>query len=319
MLPRGTTLTSPGLLDRIAAALDVALNGRGFPRGERADGGDALIRRWVRDRTWKRDIVDVVYRRGRTQLAIDVSVDVPADGRHISIDGTNVGYLVGRPDGYPLPRGWFRTWKLRRFLDRIDRDTRAAVDWFDEYDSPRHALKKLQSPERNGCRVDSDPHRAVVVFLESVRDAYPSRRELIEAFVRHVPSVFEPLAERHSLVLRAIEPRLFVLESDKVRVRVRFGSGHEPDVNVLLGPASGREPGHDDRNPDIFSLSVIGNTLTGQQVFEPQKVATPQDIRRALDIGASVLERDCAAILRGDLSIWPQLRRSVDAQPSAAK
>ena len=310
-------MTSPGLLDRIAAALDVALSGRGFPPGERADAGDALIRRWVRDCTWKRDIVDVVYRRGRTQLSINVSVEVPAAGRHISIDGTNVGDLAGRPDGYPLPRGLFRTWKLRRFVERIDRDTRAAVDWFDEYDSPRHALTKLQSSARNGCRVDSDPHRAIVAFLESVRDVYPSRRDLIEAFVRQVPSVFGPVAERHGLALRAIEPRLFVLESDTVRVRVRFGSGHEPDVNVLLGPASGREPGHDDRSPDIFGLSVIGKTLTDQQGFEPLKVATPQDIRRALDTGARVLERDCAGILGGDLSIWPRLRRSVDAQPGA--
>jgi hypothetical protein len=303
-------LTSPGLLDRIAAALDVALSGRGFPPGVRADAGDALIRRWVRDCLWKRDIVDVVYRRGRTQLGINVSVDVPAAGRHITIDGTNVGYLAGRPDGYLLPRGLFRTWKLRRFLNRIDRDTRAALEWFDEYDSPRHALTQLQSPERNGCRVDSDPHRAIVTFLESVRDVYPSRRDLIEAFVRDVPSVFGPVAERHGVALRAIEPRLFVLESDTVRVHVRFGSGHEPEVNVLLGPTSGRDPGHDDRSPDIFGLSVIGKTLTDQHVFEPQKVSTPQDVRRALDTGASVLERHCAAILRGDLSIWPQLRRS---------
>jgi hypothetical protein len=127
---------------------------------------------------------------------------------------------------------------------------------------------------------------------------------LIEVFVRHVPAVFGPVAERYGLALHAIEPRLFVLESDAVRVHVRFGSGHEPDVNVLLGPASGRAPGYDDRNPDIFGLSVIGTTLTDQQGFEPQKVATPRDSRRVLDIGASVLERDCAAILRGDLSIW---------------
>jgi hypothetical protein len=303
-------LTSPGLLDRIAAVLDIALRNRGFPRGERADAGDALIRRWVRDGTWKRDIVDVVYRRGRTQLTISVSVAVPAAGRYVSVDGTDVGYLAGRSGGYRLPDGWFRTWKLRRFLDRIDRDTRVAVDWFDEYDSPRQALTKLQSPERNGCRVDSDPHRAVVAFLESLRDAYPSRRELISAFVRDAPAVFGPVAARHGLALRAIEPRLFVLESDKVCVRVRFGSGHEADVNVLIGPASDREPGYDDRNPDIFGLGVIGQTLTDQQAFEPHKVATPQDVRRALDTGASVLGRDCATILRGDLSIWPQLHRN---------
>ena len=102
---RTTTVTSPGLLDRMAAALDIALSGRGFPPGERADAGDALIRRWVRDCTWKRDIVEVAYRRGRTQLSINVSVEVPAAGRHIGVDGTNVGYLAGRPDGYPLPRG----------------------------------------------------------------------------------------------------------------------------------------------------------------------------------------------------------------------
>ena len=302
-------MTSPGLLDRIAAALDVALSG-GFPPGERADVGDALIRRWVRDCMWKLDIVDVVYTRGRTQLSINVSVDVPAAGRHISIDGTNVGYLVGRPDGYPLPRGLFRTWKLRRFLDRIDQDTRAAVDWFDEYNSPRRALTKLQSPERNGCRVDSNPHRAIVAFLESVRRVSVTTRP--DRGVR--PACSLRIRARGGAprpgVARAIEPRLFVLESDTVRVHVRFGSGHEPDVNVLLGPASGREPGHDDRSPDIFGLGVIGKTLTDQQVFEPQQVATPQDIRRALDTGASVLERDCAAILGGDLSIWPQLRRS---------
>jgi hypothetical protein len=117
-------LRSSGLLDEIAAVLDVALNGRGFGHAARADAGDALIRPWVRDSTWKRDIVDVVYRRGRTHLTIGLSVDVPAAGRHVSIDGTNAGYLSGRPGDYSLPRGWFRAWKQRRFLDRIDRDVR---------------------------------------------------------------------------------------------------------------------------------------------------------------------------------------------------
>ena len=150
-------------------------------------------------------------------------------------------------------------------------------------------------------------------------DTCRREREAVNAKTRHVPSVFGSVAERHGLALRAIEPRLFVLESGKVRVRVRFGSGHEPDVNVLLGPASDREPEYDDRNPDIFGLCVIGKTLADQQAFEPRKVATPEDIRRALDTGASVLERDCAAILRGDLSIWPQRRRSPDAQPSPGR
>ena len=73
-------MTSLGLLDRIAAVLDVALSGRGFPRGESAEAGDALIRRWLRDCGWKRDVVDVVYRRGRTELTINLGVDVPASG-----------------------------------------------------------------------------------------------------------------------------------------------------------------------------------------------------------------------------------------------
>ena len=282
----GTTLTSPGLLDQITSVLDVALSGRGFPRGERADAGDALVRRWTRDHTWKRDIVDVVYRRGRTHLTIGVSVEVPAAGRYVPVDGTNVGYLAGAPIEYPLPRGWFRTWKLGRLLNRIDRETRVAVDWFDEYDSPRQTLQKLHSPERNGCRIGSDPHREIVTYLESLGDAYPSRRELIDAFARDVPLVFGPLAARHGLTLRQIEPRLFVLESEKVRVRVRFGSGHEPDVHVLLGPTSDRAPGYDDRDPDIIGLP-----------FEPQKVSTPHDVRRVIEIGAQVLERDYSAIL----------------------
>jgi hypothetical protein len=273
-------LRSPGLLDEIASVLDVALSGRGFGYGERADAGDALIRRWVRDVTWKRDIVDVVYRRGRTHLTIGVSVEVPAAGRHVSIDGTNAGYLSGRPDGYPLPHGWFRVWKRRRFLDRIDRDVRAAVDWFDGYDSPREALKKLQSPERNGCRIDSDPHRAVVAFLESLGNAHPSRPELIDAFSRHVPSLFGSVAERHGLTVREIERRLFVLESDNVRVSVRFGSGHQPDVSVFIGPGSGRTPRYDDRSHDASGLA-----------FEPQSVATAEDVRHALEAAARAVER----------------------------
>jgi hypothetical protein len=250
------------LLDQIAAVLDVALSGRGFPPAERTDAGDALVRRWVRDSAWKRDIVDVVYRRGRTYLTIGVSVEVPADGRHVSIDGTNVGYLVGRPGGYPLPHGWFRTWKRRRFLDRIDRDARAAVDWFDKYDSPRYALKNLQSTERHGDRVDSEPHREVVAFLKHLGNAHPSRRELIESFVKH----------------------------------------------VLVGPASGQNPDDDDRSPQIFGLGVICKALTGLETFEAQKVASPQDVHRALETAGRALEQDCAPILRGDLSIWTQLR-----------
>jgi hypothetical protein len=172
------------------------------------------------------------------------------------------------------------------------------VDWFDKYDSPRYALRNLQSSERNGCRVDSDPHREVVAFLKHLGDAHPSRRELIEAFVQHVPLVFGSVAERHGLTLCEIEPRLFILESAKVRVRVRFGSGHESDVNVLVGPASGQNPDDDDRSPQIFGLGVICKALTGLETFEPQKVASPQEVHRTLETAGRALEQDCAPILR---------------------
>jgi hypothetical protein len=69
--------------------------------------------------------------------------------------------------------------------------------------------------------------------------------------------------------------------------------------------------------PMCPALSVVGKALKGQQGFEPQKVATLEDIRRALQTAASAPERDCAAILRGDLSIWPGLRRIACEQSSA--
>ena len=98
-------------------------------------------------------------------------------------------------------------------------------------------------------------------------------------------------------------PRLFVVESTAVRVRVRFGSGHEPDVNVLLGPATDREAGYDDRDFDILGLGVLSERQTYNQTFTPRTVASPEDVRRVLEDAARVLERDCAAILRGDRSI----------------
>src|SRR5262249_6889311 len=121
---------SPELLDQIGDALEVELKARGFSSGERADSADTFIRRWVRDCTWKRDLVDLVYGGDRTRLTVKMSVEVPASGRHVRIDGTNAGDVAGRVSEYSIPDGWFRTLKLRQLADEIARDARAAVAWF---------------------------------------------------------------------------------------------------------------------------------------------------------------------------------------------
>lgn len=296
----------PPLIDTLAAALDGALSGRLFSRVPRTDAGDGRLEcsiRWVRAVSWKRDVVELVYRRGRAQVFLNLYVDVPADGRDVVIDGTTVDFVVGRRDGYRVPHGLFRAWKRRRLGFRVDRDTRLAVDWFDEYDNPRRALQRLQAAERNGCSIGTDPHRAVFAFLESLGDRHPSRRELTEAFAREIPRAFGPLAERRGLRLREIEPPLFTLESDSRRVRIRFGSGHVPDVNILVGPASASPAGYDDRDPDIVGLQVVLKALAGSDdSYEPQPVSTVEDVRRELARAADLVERFYGPIFHGRLT-----------------
>jgi hypothetical protein len=306
------------LIETLGSTLDFALGGRGFTRSERIVAGDAFIERLVRTPGWKRDVVDLVYRRGRSRVFVNLAVEIPAEarvqraepGRHVIVDGTNVPFVVGRrDDGYELPRGLFWAWKRRWLIFRIDRDTRIAVDWFNGYDSPRRALQRLRGADRNGCGVGTDVHRATVAFLESLGDEYPSRRELIEAVGREVAARFGPLAERHGLRLREIEPRLFTVESSHVRVRIRFGSGHVPDVDIRIGPASAKPVFYDDIDTDLFGLEVVLQALTGSDnLYDPQPLKTFDDVRREIGMAADLLERFCGRILEGDLSLWTKLR-----------
>ena len=140
-------------------------------------------------------------------------------------------------------------------------------------------------------------------------DAAASRADLFEAFRGQVPDAFADLARRHGLALGPAEDDSFVLESPRCRVRVRFGSGHVPDLNVTLSPPAGQSgPGEHE-----FGLGpVLEATADPRVAYAPRPLGSPEDVRRELERAVSLLESHCAPVLGGDFTAWPALRRMVE-------
>ena len=103
------------------------------------------------------------------QLTLNVTVSIPLaePGEEVTIDGTPVAYLSGKPRGYRLPSAFLR-FRGPRTVDKIVRDTEKALEWFRAYDTPQNCLRRLLSEDRNGVRVGTPEHRKVVEYLSQL-------------------------------------------------------------------------------------------------------------------------------------------------------
>ena len=136
-----------------------------------------------------------------------------------------------------------------------------------------------------------------------------TREELLAAFRDETPRAFGDLARRYGFVLRPAEDDSFVLESPASRVRVRFGTGHVPDLNVLLSPpaADGRSGG-----PEFGLGPVLEVTADPRVAYAPRPLQTREDVREELERAAALLETHGVPILRGDFTAWPALGRMAE-------
>ena len=134
--------------------------------------------------------------------------------------------------------------------------------------------------------------------------------ELLAAFGREVPPVFGGVAPEHGLALRRVGPGLFVLESARCRVKIRYGSGHLPDVDLTLSPASTKPPDYDRVGEDEYGLGLVLESFDDPAVsFAPRPLRRAEDVRPELERAAQMLRRHCAPILAGDFSRWPALAK----------
>ena len=132
-----------------------------------------------------------------------------------------------------------------------------------------------------------------------------SRPDLLAAFRGQVPDACADFARRHGLDLRPAADDGFDLQSPRCLVRVRFGSGHVPDLNVTLSPPAGGEP--------EFGLGLILEALADPRAaYAPRPLRTPDDVRQELERAMVLMENHCAHVLRGDFTAWPALKRMVE-------
>jgi hypothetical protein len=287
----------------VAEGISAAVSGRRFERADGANVADAHYIRWIRELAWKHDVVELVHRRGRARVYINLIVDVPLADQRVVIDGTTVEYVRGRSNGYAFPGRFFRTWRVHRLVERIDADVRRSVDWFDRYDTPSRALDRLQSSDRNGCAVGTDVHRRVVDFLKEAKDQHSSRHELMETFAAEAPRIFVQLSDRLGMRFRIADRGLLTLQSEAVRIRIRFGSGHVPDLNVLVDSTPDRPAAYDDVARDIVGMGVVLRSAGAADRYDPAPIRTTADLRREVDKAAGIVERWGPALVAGDLKL----------------
>jgi hypothetical protein len=142
-----------------------------------------------------------------------------------------------------------------------------------------------------------------------VTEVTTSREELLEAFRGQAPAALADFARRHGLELRPAEDESFVLESPRCRVRVRFGSGHVPDLNVTLFPPAGRS----ERGDQEFGLGpILEATADPRVAYSPRPLRTAEDVRQELERAMALLESHCSHVLGGDFTAWPALQRMTE-------
>jgi hypothetical protein len=136
-----------------------------------------------------------------------------------------------------------------------------------------------------------------------------SRRDVLEAFRGQAADALADFGRRHGFELRPEGDDSFVLESPRCLVRVRFGSGHVPDLNVTLAP-----PARDiEAGDQEFGLGPVLEAIADPRVaYAPRPLRAPEDVRPELERALALLERHGDPVLRGDFTAWPALRRMAE-------
>jgi hypothetical protein len=125
------------------------------------------------------------------------------------------------------------------------------------------------------------------------------RLELQAVLTEYARQRLADLATRYGMQCIDI-PNGILLRSRRAELRVILGSGHLPDVNVLISPPGGRE------HP--LGLGVVLDELADPSVaFAPRPISSGQEIKQEIDRAAGLIEKFGDKYLSGDFTSWPTL------------
>lgn len=130
------------------------------------DGSD--IMEWIRSLQWRRDILSMTHPRGSYQLTLSIGVGVVlSPGRIVPIDGASVSYFSRKKGYYRIPstRLPFGHLLRRRLTTRVLMDVEKGMEWLDQYTTAVRCLKRMDSADRNGCAVGTEPWNEVRTML----------------------------------------------------------------------------------------------------------------------------------------------------------
>jgi hypothetical protein len=132
----------------------------------------------------------------------------------------------------------------------------------------------------------------------------PTERKTLQAVLKeYARRRLADLANRYGMECLDVDDGI-LLRSHRAALRVILGSGHVPDVNVLISPAEGRD--------HTFGLGLVLDELDDPSVaFAPRPVSSPEDTKREVDRAVDLIERFGDKYLRGDFTSWPTLRARV--------
>lgn len=111
---------------------------------------DAAFRRhWIRDQSWRQDVVEIVYRRGgELSLILNLQVQFPdivdSDGDPMWFDGR--GLTTPR-----VPR-LFAALRAPGYARRVVRQVVDRLDWFEQFATPVQCLARVKAEDFNGPR-----------------------------------------------------------------------------------------------------------------------------------------------------------------------
>ncbi len=157
----------------VAAALGPLLSGVGFSAApKRIKTLEHRFLQWYRKDAWKRETVSLDFKPRSTLFGLGVEVALfEAENELVRLDAQSVEILLdGR--GYRMPEGRGIIARLRRnrLKQRVCRDCKKVLPWFDQFRSPGTALVRLRTGETNGCGGGGKNYDCAERFLESLID-----------------------------------------------------------------------------------------------------------------------------------------------------
>ena len=166
-------------LSELETKLDGILCREGFWRSvARMPESEFEWRRWIRETSWKRDVVELAFPQERfTESVGFAEVHLRAELRYPGndeglFDGTTVSGLSGEASGhyqFPGSLGLFRNRALAKYRDNVLRDVAQSLKWFSSFETPAQSLKRLQSGETSvGPIKDTGAARQAFDFLSSM-------------------------------------------------------------------------------------------------------------------------------------------------------